>query len=187
MFAKEDLLGLKDVVDWPYLLSSLEFQKINIQTRRCCCLIHNGTNPTSFSWVDNYFYCFSCLKSGDAFELVQIIKGFNFIESVKYLSDLFGYRIRKVSNYQKKVKTEEWEIPEYIINRINRQNFAAIQIKEEISKIETARENLTNVLISMRKNEEKYSGLESSIESRLNDLDSDLRILTYYLHHYEKN
>lgn len=178
MFASEDLLGLKSTVDWPFLLNSLGFQQINVRSRRCCCLIHGGDNATAFSWNDSYFYCFSCLKSGDAIQLIQIIKGYDFVEAVKYLADLFGFRIRSVSSSMEKHKSEAKEIPQYISDRLLNQDFEKIQIEENIREIQNEQENLTNMLIQMRKGHEQYAALCDDIEKKLSELDGDL---SYYL------
>ncbi len=132
MFAKSDLLGLKNAVEWPYLLQNLGFQKINIRTRRCCCLLHGGDNQSAFSWNRDFFHCFSCLRWGDAIELVRVIKRLDFAESVKYLADLFGFRIQSISRYTEKKINGEREIPQHIVDRLLNQDFEKIQIEEKI-------------------------------------------------------
>jgi len=136
VFKSEDLLGLKDAINWPYLLDVLGFQKINVKTRRCCCLLHGGDNATAFSWHKSFFHCFSCLRSGDAIELVQVVRGISFVDAVRFLADLFGFRIRSVSSSMEKHKSEAREIPQYISDRLLNQDFEKIQIEENIREIQ---------------------------------------------------
>jgi DNA primase len=55
------------------------------------CPFHNEKHP-SFRIVTQrqFFHCFGCSSSGDIFDFVMRINGFNFIESIEYL----GKRVR---------------------------------------------------------------------------------------------
>jgi|GEM_PF-4141841 len=179
MYVNEDLTGLKNAIEWPYLLQNLGFKKINVRTRRCCCLIHGGDNQSAFTWNRDFFHCFSCLRSGDAIELVRVIKRFDFAESVQYLSSLFGLKICNKANKTKKGKKKDWEIPSYIIDRIANQNFELMQIESNIKKINDKISELTKILCNMNKEKNVVPYFCQTIEDRLARLDSDLAYWSY--------
>jgi len=179
MYDRWEIERLKQMIPMAKLLMNLGFQKINFQSRRCCCMIHKGKNPNSFSWNNDYFYCFSCLCSGDSIELVEIIKGFSFIEAVKFLSDLFGYGIRTISSFQKETKSEEREIPEYIIHKYQNQNYDLIQVNEMLLDVESKIDQQTNLLLSLKKEKSKFPEFYTRIENGFEKLDERHRYLIF--------
>ena len=48
------------------------------------CPFHKDTNPSMFT-KNNFFYCFSCLWSGDTIKFIQERDGMNFVSAVKFL------------------------------------------------------------------------------------------------------
>lgn len=57
---------------------------------RIPCPLHNGNNPTSFSFNRSGFCCFSCGASGGLLDLVQHFRHCNRITALCYLEDLSG-------------------------------------------------------------------------------------------------
>jgi hypothetical protein len=57
---------------------------------RMACPIHNGENPTSFSFNDHVFYCHSCGASGGLLDLVEALLGVNRKEALRYLAHIAG-------------------------------------------------------------------------------------------------
>jgi DNA primase len=60
---------------------------------RCCCPIHDGNNPTSFSFNDQVFHCHSCGASGDVFQLIQHLERVEFKESLKLVAAMAGITV----------------------------------------------------------------------------------------------
>lgn len=60
---------------------------------RMPCPIHDGRNPTSFSFDDNTFCCFSCGVSGGLLDLTETLLGIDRKEALKYLADKAGIRL----------------------------------------------------------------------------------------------
>jgi len=61
---------------------------------RCACPIHNGSNPNSFSFKEQYYRCHSCQEHGDVIDLIKVLLGTNdFLDAVKYLGRRKGIDI----------------------------------------------------------------------------------------------
>ena len=86
-------VAAKDVaalVRMPDLLDSLGIQ-VNARTRRASCLLHNGSNPSAFSWRDDgVWFCFTCGKGGDKLTLVQAVRRCSFLNALHFLAALAG-------------------------------------------------------------------------------------------------
>ncbi len=86
-------VAAKDVaalVRMPDLLDSLGIQ-VNARTRRASCLLHNGSNPSAFSWRDDgVWFCFTCGKGGDKLTLVQAVRRCSFLYALHFLAALAG-------------------------------------------------------------------------------------------------
>jgi superfamily II DNA/RNA helicase len=65
-------------------------QGIYLRKGRCCCPLHGGDNPSSFSVRNGVFHCFACGDSGDVISLVQKLNGMDFREAVRYLERKAG-------------------------------------------------------------------------------------------------
>jgi len=90
---KTDIFKLKQSISFEDLLFNLGFENINVNMKRCSCLLHGGDNKTSFSWNNDVFYCYGCGKSGDKISLVQEVKKYSFQEALQYLGNLAGIPI----------------------------------------------------------------------------------------------
>jgi hypothetical protein len=74
----------------PRLLKKLGFMA-NERTRRAPCLLHEGSNPTAFSWRDDgRWHCFVCGQGGDRIALVRAVRQCSFREAVMFLAALAG-------------------------------------------------------------------------------------------------
>lgn len=183
MYDKSEISLLKRLTPIEDLLAALGFEKINPKTRRAACLLHDGENETSFSWSDDFFNCFACNKSGDKITLVTLVKGYDFKQTINYLSEFTGYKLKSIANFQQRHfinKTKE--IPQYAIDVINNQNYELMQTTSIIEKIKEEIEMYNNILCSMRKEKLIISEFYKSIENRLCRLDS---MLCYYI--FEKH
>lgn len=87
------------LVRMPELLSALGFG-VNTRTRRAPCILHGGSNASSFSWRDDgLWHCHSCGEGGGKITLVRAVRRCGFREAVEFLAALAGveYRARHVS------------------------------------------------------------------------------------------
>lgn len=67
------------------LLSSMNI-KIN-SMGMCCCIAHTEKTPSMHVYEDtNTWHCFSCQKSGDTIDVIQILNGYDFVNAVKSLA-----------------------------------------------------------------------------------------------------
>lgn len=54
--------------------------------KKCCCVFHSEKTPSLMLDLSlNMFKCFGCGKGGDIISFVQELKGFDFVEAVKFL------------------------------------------------------------------------------------------------------
>ncbi len=94
-----DARQIAALMPMPRLLEALGFE-VNERTRRAPCPLHQGRNPSAFSWTeDGRWYCFSCGAGGDRIELVRAVRQCSFREAVEFLARLAGveYRARRIS------------------------------------------------------------------------------------------
>jgi hypothetical protein len=82
---------VKDIValaPMPQLLESLGFT-VNIRTRRCCCMLHGGSNPTAFSWTEQGLWkCHSCGAGGGKVAVVMATRRCSYREAVQFIARL---------------------------------------------------------------------------------------------------
>lgn len=73
-----------------YLLSDREFRRSGGQLKTLCPL-HNERTPSFVVYPNtNSFYCYGCLKGGDAITLVRLLYGCGFVEAVQRLIHRFS-------------------------------------------------------------------------------------------------
>src|SRR5262249_7336374 len=76
---------------------------VDERSRRSPCRLHNGTNPTAFSWTeDGLWHCFSCGRSGDKFGLVQAALNCDFREALRVMAVVAGVELKRVSPAQRR-------------------------------------------------------------------------------------
>jgi len=59
---------------------------------RAACPIHNSSNPSSFSFSDQLFFCFVCQAKGDSIDLWQRLGSCDFKTAVDQMGSLAGIR-----------------------------------------------------------------------------------------------
>ena len=108
--SRENIEKLKSLIDYELLLGVLGFdiKFKNSEELRGPCKIHGGDNSTAFCLKKSSgrFYCYthqcendsSGSVDNDVVSLIMRIKGYSFIESVKFLSDLTGFDALGFSN-----------------------------------------------------------------------------------------
>jgi hypothetical protein len=64
---------------------------------RMACPIHNGKNPTSFSFTDGGFCCFSCGASGGLLDLIEALTGCDRQGAMEYLAQKAGISLQRYS------------------------------------------------------------------------------------------
>lgn len=77
---------------------------------RMACPIHNGRNPTSFSFTEDIYHCFSCGASGGLLDLAQTLLHVDRRHALQYLADLAGlprntYNCNAPTRYYKPIST----------------------------------------------------------------------------------
>jgi hypothetical protein len=116
---------------------------------RMPCPIHGGKNPSSFSFNDDTFCCFSCGESGGLLDLTRHLLGFDRQEGLRYLAQKAGVDWKDVSVDNKDNKPSK---PKPIIIDENRLKRLRLDIlKTELSTLEMARDcYLTLIRIARR-------------------------------------
>ena len=76
------------------ILDSLAIQH---KRNRCACPIHGGSNPTSFSFNDEVYYCHACGAKGNVITLLMTLRNIDYREAVQYLQNTWGvnYTVRE--------------------------------------------------------------------------------------------
>jgi hypothetical protein len=79
-----------DILNRVTIRDILEHAGIQAITNRITCPLHEGANPTSFSFSDTGFVCFSCGAKGGLLNLVEALLGLNRSQAMEYLCGLAG-------------------------------------------------------------------------------------------------
>ena len=165
---RTNIFKLKQSISFEDLLFNLGFENINVNMKRCTCLLHGGKNRLSFNWNDDVYYCYGCGKSGDKISLVQEIKKYSFQESLQYLGNLTGIPIDIKPG--KKQNFDRLEFPvkycEFLARKIIIDYYDKL-----IADIEIEIDKLTESL--------KISRDKDLIEQKLYKLDSDIMYLNF--------
>lgn len=73
-----------------HLLERLRF-RLNTRSRRCACILHEGSNAFAFSWTEEGLWkCFACGAGGDKITLVRVARKCSFREAIEFLGALAG-------------------------------------------------------------------------------------------------
>ena len=102
VFNPRNVKDLAGAIPMARILEHLGFT-INEKRHRATCLLHGGSNPTSFAWrEDGHWHCFSCGARGDRIDLIRAARQCTFREAVKFLAVLAGIRFSSVSSFRNK-------------------------------------------------------------------------------------
>ncbi len=78
------------LVPMSHLLEILRF-RLNTRSRRCACVLHEGSNPSAFSWTEEGLWkCFACGAGGDKITLIRAVRKCSFREAMVFLAVLAG-------------------------------------------------------------------------------------------------
>ena len=90
MIKEKYIDAIKSRVDISQLVMDLcpgtSLQSAGKNRKKCCCVFHNEKTPSLMLDLSlNMYKCFGCGKGGDIISFVQELKGFDFVEAVKFL------------------------------------------------------------------------------------------------------
>ncbi len=78
------------------------------QNYKGLCPFHNEKTPSFVvSPEKQIFHCFGCHKGGDLFTFIEEIEGVSFAEALQVLADKAGIKVKDLSKYDKKTKSEK--------------------------------------------------------------------------------
>lgn len=85
-----DARQVAELVPMAELLRALGFA-VSERTHRAPCVLHEGANPSAFSWrEDGLWRCHACGRGGDRIALVREARSCSFGEAVSLLAQLAG-------------------------------------------------------------------------------------------------
>lgn len=65
------MTDFRDILSSVTITDILDHKGIHYRGRRCRCPIHDGNNPTAFSFTNDVFNCFVCGASGGKLDLIE--------------------------------------------------------------------------------------------------------------------
>ena len=96
-FEKDDLKKKIDIIRLLNHFGYYPEKKGKNYVLRCIFPGHEDKNPSfTIDREGGRFHCFGCHETGDIFDVVQVLKGCNFSESLKYLKGLTGKTTIKI-------------------------------------------------------------------------------------------
>jgi hypothetical protein len=155
---------IADAVGMDVVLEALGFF-VNLRTHRCACLLHEGSNPSAFSWrADGVWHCHSCGAGGDRIALVRAVKQCGFIDAVCFLARLAGIdyhhqspstaEIAHIKENRERAEAAAWEMYDTLvllrseyIDKLNRADVWCAQVGQRL--IETTDEEMAEVFWSV--------------------------------------
>jgi len=154
---------------------------------RMPCPIHNGKNPTSFSFTDHVYHCHSCGASGGLIDLVESLLGFDRQKAMRYLSEKAGISLNDYSlsrRRSRKFSTRYKPAPTL--------NSRLCDLQQNLKIFEILRDHYTWRMIEARKNRKNknidvadYYTETQYTEYVLEELDAEV-IKTNYEINFEK-
>jgi hypothetical protein len=115
------------LVPMPILLQALHVE-VDERIRRCSCILHGGSNHTSFSWCDDgVWYCHACGARGDRISLVPAARNCSFSDSIRLLA-----RLANVEYVPQRLSPQEFERTSIYRNRCAT---VAWKIRVEVSRL----------------------------------------------------
>ena len=83
------------LVPMSHLLGVLGFS-VNYRSHRCACILHEGSNPSAFSWTEaGLWKCYRYGAGGDKITLVRATRKCSFREAIAFLAALAGVELSK--------------------------------------------------------------------------------------------
>ena len=143
------------------------------EKHRMACPIHGGKNPSSFSFTEDSFYCFSCGAKGGLIDLTELLLGKNRQDSLRYLAGKAGVQWQHTSGRK-----------ESAVNRVfpgKTVDVDLLNLELDMKGLEILRTHYTwrirNAMKSLREENIDLSGYYSTIqycEYVLEELDSEV-------------
>lgn len=91
-YSRETIDELKDKVDLVDLINSYGVELKKSGTRYSgLCPFHNERSASFSVSTQNYYHCFGCGESGDAFKFIEKMDGSNFSQAVEQLAEKTGF------------------------------------------------------------------------------------------------
>ena len=159
------------------------------QGSRMACPIHGGSNPTSFSFTDKVFVCFSCGANGGLVDLVEHLWGCDRRGALKKLRELAGLAVegkegngRQLTNYGRRSGRQTVPV------KLTPEQKEVRDLGSAVELLDTARRVLEERLKRSRKSMkfghltlEEFYRIEQSCLYRLEDLDAEFSAASYEL------
>jgi hypothetical protein len=168
-----DTEALKNAVSMQHLLAILGVDPgTNGRTR---CPAHRGENPTSFSYTEDVWICFSCGKGGDKIDLIEEVLGTDTKGAIECLKDLTGLSaankatIQPTTNLQKEIRQIErsFEGLERAWNKLLTMEWRFLKLQLESGEIDLSTFYLREQLI-----DEEFSELDEYVMGRMESIKS---------------
>lgn len=160
----------------------LDSEGIPHRRGRCRCPIHGGSNPTSFSFTDELYYCHSCGAKGDVIRLVQELYGTDFRGALEILRDEYrvsGVNLDSIGENSKTPFVRKARCP-----RLEGVEFA--RLNGQLLLNEFVYQVFTGYMARLRQRLDQgkidlsfYYAEEQRIDMLLDDIDSDISELRY--------
>ena len=88
----EEMASKIDLLE--YASRTVDFTKHSGNTHYCLCPFHNEKTPSlAVNTDDNFFYCFSCGKSGNIYKWIQWTEGLSFDQAVQKVAKITKHDI----------------------------------------------------------------------------------------------
>ena len=163
---------------------------IDTPTRRLCCPIHGGNNPTSFAHTDYAFICHSCGASGGLLDLIQYLNGCDREEAVRRLCELAGVPFQPAQEQGERSAVFVADLPRSRIPKIDldfqklKQEFSWTQLYQEglHAKLRIIRRNVTQGKMPL----EEFYAQQQLLLYELEELDQQLANLQFQVNSFPR-
>ena len=84
-----------------------------------CCPFHNEKTPSfSVNEPGQYYHCLGCGKGGDVIKFICEVEDLNFIESIKFLADLYKIPMPETNNYDESSSKQQKDKKKHNMRKI---------------------------------------------------------------------
>lgn len=153
-------VSIVDYMESEYDSGFIFSKSSNWANTNCPMPKHADSSPSFGVNIENNFYnCFGCGCKGDIIQLVQLVEGLSFVESIQKISNFAGYEI-ELTNLDIK----------FLINEIQDTISSVISFDDE--KKFPGRQTETNFMISFSNRTKKYLRNKDFNSDEINWVDS---------------
>ena len=146
------------------LLDELGFS-VNMRRKRCQCVLHRGSNPTSFAWTEEgFWHCHSCGRGGDKISLVRERLGYGYRETLSFLASLAGIELPRFDSaaFQREVslrRRRERRLTQAARTLAVLQSAVLFRCRDELQGLERLRRNAGKRLAELNRGaRERFRG-----------------------------